>query len=75
VAEIIRRHAMDDFCALMTAEGMEAAGCYVFSITYVSDAHPMRRWIVWGRFHPTEATIEEIDKSIARRVFPTSEGD
>ena len=74
MAEIMRRHALDEFSALMFAQGMEDAGCCAFSITHVSSARPVR-WVVWGRFHPTEITIEEIDRCIEKRLFPTSEGD
>jgi hypothetical protein len=75
MAEIIYRHARDDFRALMTAQGMEDAACYAFSIAHVPSAQPMLRWVIWGRFHPTETTIEEIDRCIKKRLFPTSEGD
>jgi hypothetical protein len=75
MAEIMCRHALDDFSALMTAQGMEDAGCCAFSITHVPNAQPALRWVIWGRFHPTETTYEEIDRCIKKRLFPTSEGD
>jgi len=68
---IILRHAKSDFCALMTAQGMEDAGCCVLSVTYVSDAPPMLSWVVLGRFRPADTTIEEIDKCIEQRLFPS----
>jgi hypothetical protein len=73
MAEIICRHAQDDFCALMTAQGMEDASCYTFSITHIPTAQPMPHWVVWGRFHPAETTVAEIDKCIKKRLYPTSE--
>jgi hypothetical protein len=73
MAEIMCRHAMDDIRALMTAQGMEDAGCYAFSITHAPTAQPMLRWVIWGRYHPSETTIEEIDRCIEKRLFPTIE--
>jgi hypothetical protein len=55
----------------MTAQGMEDAGCCVLSVTYVSDAPPMLSWVVLGRFRPADTTIEEIDKCIEQRLFPS----
>jgi hypothetical protein len=74
MAEIMCRHAPTRFSALMTAQGMEDANCYAFSITHVPNARPTPSWVVWGRFHSTETTYEEIDRCIQKRLFPTSEG-
>jgi len=71
MAEIMCRHALDDFRALMIAQGMEDAACYAFSVTHAPNAQPMLRWAVWGRFHPTKTTIKEIDRCIKKRLFPT----
>jgi len=74
MTQIMCRYAKDDFCALMTAQGMEDAGCCVFSITHVPNAQLMLRWVIWGRFHKTKTTVEEIDRCIEKKLFPTSEG-
>jgi len=71
MADIICRHARNDFSALMTAQGMEDAACYVFSVNHVPSAPPMLRWVVWGRYQSTETTPVEIDKCIERRLSPS----
>jgi hypothetical protein len=73
MADIICRHAQDDFFALMTAQGMEDAACYVFSVTYVPSAPSRLSWVVWGRYQSTETTPKEIDKCIERRLFPSDQ--
>jgi hypothetical protein len=73
MAEIICRHAQDDFFALMTAQGMEDAGCCVFSVTHVPSAPSRLGWVVWGRYQSTETTPVEIDKCIERRLFPSDQ--
>jgi hypothetical protein len=73
MAEIVCRHAEDDFFALMTAQGMEDANCCVFSITHVPGAPSMLKWIVWGRFDPAKTTFDKIDVCIKKRLFPADE--
>ena len=66
---IINRSAVDDFEALKIAQGMEAASCYVFSITCDRHNHKEFPYIVWGRYHETEVSVDEIDKSIADQLY------
>ena len=69
MAEIMCRHAKSDFEALQVAQAMEKASCYVFSVTHAPEL-PINRWVIWGRFHSTETSIELIDEQISRDVYP-----
>lgn len=55
---IIVRHAVDDFGALIIAQGMENAGASVFSITNDSTG-----WQVWAKY-PEEVDTDFIDAMI-----------
>ncbi len=61
------RHAIDDFDAMLVAQGMEKAGADVFSITY--DGHhrlsggliDTAKFIVWAKVK-NEAELDLVDK-------------
>jgi hypothetical protein len=73
MALIITRVAESDFDALTVAQGMEDAGCEVFSITYESDRDLRYPWKVWGRFNPRKTNGNKIDTCIDARRFPRNE--
>ena len=68
--EIICRHASSNFNCLMTAQGMEDAGCSVISITIDHGAPQPMQWIAWGRYKPGKTSPEQIDQSIIKRLYP-----
>jgi hypothetical protein len=66
--QVICRHAKDDFEALMTAQGMEDAGAYVFSIVWTGRSDTMMAYAVFAKYEgPT--TPEVVDEMINRRMF------
>jgi len=67
--QVICRHAKDDFEALMTAQGMEDAGAFVFSIVWTGRDGTTLAYAVFAKYQaPT--TPEVIDNRIARRLLP-----
>lgn len=69
---ILLRNAADEHEAWKTAEGMEDAGCYVFSVTV--NPHLPRdsvlKWAVWGRYDDDLVCPDEVDAEIDKRLFP-----
>jgi hypothetical protein len=66
---VICRHAKDDFEALMTAQGMEDAGAYVFSIVWTGRSGTTIAYAIFAKYEgPT--TPEVVDEMINRRLFP-----
>lgn len=76
MTEIISRVAQSHFDALMIAQGMEDAGCNVFSVIYVAEpgnTFPTFPWSVWGRFDSLKTDANRIDACINGRLFPQDE--
>jgi len=73
MAKIVCRKAGSDAAALRIAQGMEAAGADVFSITYdglhssMGRGHAYRQFLVWAKA-PNEKVLEEIDNTISREL-------
>ena len=61
--KVLQRRATNDFCALLVANGMEAAGASVFDLTRLPDG----RFIVWAKVQSDEQ-IDEVDDAIAQEV-------
>jgi hypothetical protein len=69
MARIMVRHAIDDFDAMHIANGMEAAGAQVFSITATEpQLNPgalvkTMRYTVWAKI-PDESICDAVDAAI-----------
>jgi hypothetical protein len=73
MSRIMVRHAIDDFDAMHIANGMEAAGAVVFSITATEPElqpgalKPAMRYTVWAKI-TDESICDAVDAAIAREV-------
>jgi hypothetical protein len=73
IMRIMMRGAEDDFIAMQTANGMEAAGATVFSITpngqrtYPGALAPHTRFIVWAKVGNDEM-IDMVDRAIGKEL-------
>jgi hypothetical protein len=68
MAQVMVRHAEDDFRALQTAQGMEEAGATVFSIVNLGSDRKFNL-AVFARFD-APVSIDRVDKAINRIMFP-----
>ena len=66
MAQVIVRHARDDFYALLTAQGMEDAGAKVFSMTVLPNG-----WFdIWAKYDSAMTNPDKIDESIDNAIEP-----
>ena len=68
MAQVLVRHAEDDFRALQTAQGMEQAGATVFSIVNLGSNRQFNL-AIFARFD-APVTVNAVDEAIRQIMFP-----